>query len=249
MCTFTAAPPFENWRQLKRPSMIHRAGKILSRIWAVDSGPYGLLILLFVTIFVLAPLLSARMVSPFIFEIAFALILVLGAFNVTSRTSVRGIALLLAVLSVVTGRMELPFSERAVEAADMLLSAGMLAAFTVLMIKQFLVRGREPAHRIAGAVAIYLLIGLIWARLYQVVELASPGAFRVPAGESPNSATLAYFSFVTLATLGYGDIAPVNIVARDLAVLEAIMGQLYLVILISRLVTEGVGKSAKGQDG
>jgi hypothetical protein len=98
-------------------------------------------------------------------------------------------------------------------------------------------------------VAVYLLLGLIWARLYQVVELASCGAFRVPVGESPSGASLAYFSFVTLATLGYGDIALVNIVARDLAVLEAIMGQLYLLILISRLVAEGVEKSEKGQDG
>ena len=229
--------------------MIQRVSKVLSRFWAVDSGPYGLLILLFGTIFVLAPLLSARIVSPFILEIAFALILVAGAFNVSSRTSIRGLALLLAVLSVVIDKVGLPFSEKAVVAADMVLSAGMLAVFTVLMIKRFLVRGREPAHRIAGAVAVYLLLGLIWTRLYQVVELASPGAFRVPVGESPNGASLAYFSFVTLATLGYGDISPVNIVARDLAVLEAIMGQLYLVILISRLVAEGVGKSEKGKDG
>jgi hypothetical protein len=229
--------------------MIQSVSKILSRIWAVDSGPYGLLILLFGTIFVLGPLLSARMVSSFILDIALALILVAGAFNVTSRASVRWLSLLLAVLSVVINRLGLPFSERAVVAADMVLSAGIFVGITVLMIKRFIVRGCEPAHRIAGAVAVYLLLGLIWTRLYQVVELASPGAFRVPEGESPNSANLAYFSFVTLATLGYGDISPVNILARDLAVLEAITGQLYLVILISRLVTEGVEKSEKRKGG
>jgi hypothetical protein len=219
----------------------------LSRLWAVDSGPYGLLGLVFGTIFVLAPLLSARMVSPFILEIALALILVAGAFNVTSRASVRGLALVLAVLSVVMDKLGLPFSERAVVAAGMVVSAGIFVGITVLMIKRFIIRGCEPAHRIAGAVAVYLLLGLIWTRLYQFVELVSPGAFRVPDGESPNSASLAYFSFVTLATLGYGDISPINIVARDLAVLEAIMGQLYLVILISRLVSEGVEKSQNGQ--
>jgi hypothetical protein len=229
--------------------MIRRAGKILTGIWAADSSPYGLLVLLVGTIFVLAPLLSGGVVSPFIVEIAFALILVVGAFKVTSRTSIRGLALLLAVLSVTTGKLKLPFAESTVAAADMLLSAGMLAAFTVLMGKQFLIRGRHPVQRIAGAVSIYLLLGLIWTRLYQLVELASPGAFRLPSGESPNSATLGYFSFVTLATLGYGDISPVNIVARDLAVLEAIMGQLYLVILISRLVTEGVEKKKEKNEG
>lgn len=229
--------------------MIQKAGNLLSRIWAAESSPYGLLVLLLGTIFVLAPLLSARMVSPYILELAFALIMVVGAFSVTSRKSLRGLALLLAVLSVLTGRLELPISERAAKFADIAFSEAMFAAFAGLMIKQFLVKGRKPAQRIAGAVSIYLLLGLIWARLYEVVELASPGAFRIPAGESANSANLAYFSFVTLATLGYGDVAPVNIVARDLAILEAIMGQLYLVILISRLVTEGVEKSQQGQDG
>jgi hypothetical protein len=229
--------------------MIGRAGKILAGIWTAESGPYGLLVLLFGTIFVLAPLLSARMVSPFIVEIAFALILVVGAFNVTSRATVRGLALLLALLHVVPRRLDLPFAEKAVAAADMVLSAGMIAAFTGLMVKQFLVRGRDPAQRIAGAVSIYLLLGLLWTRLYQLVELASPGAFRFPAGESANSTTLAYFSFVTLATLGYGDISPVNTFARDLAVLEAITGQLYLVILISRLAAEGMEKKKeKGED-
>ena len=219
------------------------ARKILSRIWAAESAPYGLLILLFGTIFVLAPLLSARMVSPFILEIAFALILVAGAFNVSSRASVRGLVLVLAVLSLVAGWLAPASSRSVVVAADMVLSTGMLAVFTLLMVKHFLLRGLDPMKRIAGAVSVYLLFGLIWARLYQFVEMASPGAFRVPEGETVNGASLTYFSFVTLATLGYGDISPINIVARDLAVLEAIMGQLYLVILISRLVSEGVEKA------
>ena len=85
--------------------MIHSAGRIPPRIWAEHSGPYRLLILLFVTIFVPAPLISARMVSQFILEIAFALILVAGAFNVTSRAPARGLALVLAVLSVVIGKL------------------------------------------------------------------------------------------------------------------------------------------------
>ena len=226
-----------------------RITKIISSVWAADANPYGLLILLVVTIFVLAPLVSARMVPLFFLKIAFALILVAGVFQVIARASVRGLALLLAVMSLGIGKLGLPFAETTIEAADMVLSEGMLVVFTVLMIKQFLPRGREPSQRIAGAVSIYLMLGLIWARLYQMVELASPGAFRVPDGGSPDSANMAYFSFVTLATLGYGDISPVNLVARNLAILEAIVGQLYLVILISRLVTEGVEKSQNGPVG
>ncbi len=226
--------------------MIPRVIKILSGLWSADSNPYGLLILLFVTIFVLAPLVSAQMVSLLFLKIGFSLIVVVGAFKVTARAWVRGLAVLLAALSLAMGRLGLPFAERTIEAADMLLSEAILVTFTVLMTKQFLPRGREPAQRIAGAVSIYLLLGLIWARLYQLVELVSPGAFLLPDSESLNTANLVYFSFVTLATLGYGDISPVDIVARTLAILEAIMGQLYLVILISRLVAEGVEKPEQG---
>lgn len=228
--------------------MIHRVHKLLSRFWEPDSGPYALLVLLFLTVFVLSPLLSAHLVLPFILQIAISLILVVGAFNVSSRTSLRTLALILALLSVVTGRLGLPFSQRVLEAINILLSVGMLATFALLTIKRFLPRERPAAHRIAGAVAVYLLVGLIWARLYEVVEMVSPGAFRIPEGETLNSANLTYFSFVTLATIGYGDIAPINIVARNLSVLEAIMGQLFLVILISRLVSEGSAQSRKEQD-
>jgi hypothetical protein len=225
--------------------MIRSAGKFLSGFWEPESGPYALLVLLFCTAFVLSPLLSAHMVVPFVLDCAFALTIVAGAFNVSSHRSVRMIAVVLAALSIVGGRLGLSTSQRVVEVLDLALYVAMFAVFTLLMVKRFLPVGRPPAHRIAGAVTIYLLIGLMWAKLYQLVELLSPGAFRVPEGESIDHASLGYFSFVTLATLGYGDISPVNIVARDLSVLEAIIGQLYLVILISRLVSEGSSQSGK----
>ncbi|MHC1730319.1 MAG: potassium channel family protein [Syntrophobacteraceae bacterium] len=133
-------------------------------------------------------------------------------------------------------------------AVDILVSVGVLSCLALLMARQFLASVRASAHRIAGAVAIYLLLGLIWTRMYQLVELVSPGSFRIHEGETLNAGSLAYFSFVTLATLGYGDIVPTHIVARDLAVLEAIMGQLYMVILISRLVSEGSAKHPRLKD-
>ena len=222
---------------------MRRAGKALSGFWAVEGGPYGLLILMIGTIFLLEPLTSAGVVRPLFLKFAFALVLVVGAFNVSSRTSHRCLALVLAVVSVFTDKLGLSLSQEAALAVEILISFGMLAAFTVLLIKRFLPRGIDAAHRVAGAVAVYLLLAIMWARLYQLVELLSPGAFRVPQGESLTISNLTYFSFVTLATLGYGDISPVNVVARNLAVLEGIIGQLYLVILISRLVSEGVVRS------
>jgi hypothetical protein len=225
--------------------MIRQAAKLLSRFWAPEKGPYALLILLFLTIFVITPLLSAGIVMPVILHTTFWLVILAGAFNVSSRRSVRLLALIVALLSVASRWVGLSLAEDTIREADIIFSLAMLSIFTLLMIKSFLVTGRPWADRIAAAVTVYMMLGLIWARLYEAVGLLFPNAFRLPEGETLNLAVMVYYSFVTLATLGYGDIAPVNIIARNLAVLEAITGQLYLVILISRLVSERLANSGE----
>jgi voltage-gated potassium channel Kch len=225
--------------------MKHRIRKLVPHFWSPDSGPYALLILLLVTAFVLTPLLSARLVSSFIVEVAFLLVLISGAFSLSSKTSVRSVVLVFASLLAAVQWLRVTVSGKAIAAAGILLSVGGLVFLVVLIFAGFIVKGR---HRIVGAVTVYLLLGLVWAQLFEVVEVLNPGAFRTQEGEALNLASLTYFSFVTLATMGYGDISPINIVARNLAVLEAVTGQLFLVILISRLVAEGSGKSEKDQD-
>lgn len=99
--------------------------------------------------------------------------------------------------------------------------------------------GRINYHRIIGAILLYLLIAMAFASLYLLIGLRVPGAFANLAIEDSPALTsaLIYFSCVTLTTVGYGDITPVYPLARSLANLEAIVGQLYPAILIGRLVT------------
>jgi len=104
--------------------------------------------------------------------------------------------------------------------------------------------GRVDAEKISAAVCVYLLLGVVWQDLYTLVDTLIPGSF--------NSAVLAgkdylYFSFITLSTLGYGDITPVNGPAQALAYMEALVGQLYLTILVARLV--GLYIAYAGPDG
>jgi hypothetical protein len=97
-------------------------------------------------------------------------------------------------------------------------------------------RGPITARRIQGAIAVYLLLGFIWAQAYELVALWHPGAF-TGAVHGRGSLPWTYFSFVTLTTMGYGDIMPVHPLARAVAVLEALTGQLYLAIMLARLVS------------
>ncbi|MGR9085929.1 MAG: ion channel [Gammaproteobacteria bacterium] len=91
---------------------------------------------------------------------------------------------------------------------------------------------------IYGAMCVYLLMGLIWAILYGLIFQFLPGSFNGIEGVDGKAPmdTLLYYSFVTLASLGYGDITPVSPLARTLAYLEAIGGQLYIAIMLAGLV-------------
>ncbi len=87
--------------------------------------------------------------------------------------------------------------------------------------------------------AVYLLIGLIWGHLYVVLDGMWPGslAFATPSlSEESKLGACVYFSYVTLTTLGYGDIQPVTAQARSLALSEAVLRQLYLAALVARIV-------------
>ncbi len=97
-------------------------------------------------------------------------------------------------------------------------------------------RGPITTRRIQGAIAVYLLLGFIWAQAYELLALWHPGAF-TGAVDGSGPLPWTYYSFVTLTTMGYGDIMPVHPLARAAAVLEALTGQLYLAIMLARLVS------------
>jgi hypothetical protein len=113
----------------------------------------------------------------------------------------------------------------------------------VLMISWILVlhifRRARPitAVTIQAAIAVYLLFGLGWANAYLLVMQRNPHSFHSTVGlSSSSSVEWYYYSYVTLTTLGYGEITPLTRVARALATGEAVTGQLYLAVLIARLI-------------
>jgi hypothetical protein len=108
-------------------------------------------------------------------------------------------------------------------------------AMAALVLAGVLAEGRVDSERICAALCVYLLAGIAFGGLFAALEAVAPGSL---AGAGPIDLDGAvYFSFVTLATLGYGDIAPAASATRALAVLEAVFGQLYLAVLIARLVS------------
>jgi hypothetical protein len=126
--------------------------------------------------------------------------------------------------------------------ALLFISLVLVAIYTTVFKK-----GRVDSEKLAGAVCVYLLIGLAFSLLYTLVAVVTPNAFSVTSNiqdrfQDPASslhtieAAFIYFSFVTLTTLGYGDISPVSPMAQTIAWIEAVVGQLFIGVTIARLV-------------
>lgn len=104
--------------------------------------------------------------------------------------------------------------------------------------RQIVLSNEISVNRLIGAICIYLLLGTIWAIAYTTVEIVSPGSFNgiELSGDSGWDSRWIYFSFVTLTTLGYGEITPASNAARTLAFAEAICGVFYLAVMVAGLV-------------
>ncbi|MBS1246142.1 MAG: Ion transport 2 domain protein [Proteobacteria bacterium] len=225
--------------------MKHRIGDSLLQFWAADRGLSLFLALLVAVVFVLPVFGRAGPFGSLAGDIAFSALLVAGALSLPERRWLRwavppfaAIALLIRWASVATASDDLTAWRELSTLVTLLL-------FTAVVAGQVYRNGPVTHHRILGAVAVYLLLGLSWASAYAFLHQLRPDAFAGALGETPIPQTWIYYSFITLATVGYGDITPVHPVARSLAIAEALTGQLYLAITLAHLVALRVGRHGK----
>lgn len=117
----------------------------------------------------------------------------------------------------------------------------------VAILRRIIVHRVVTQATMYGALCVYLLLGMLFATLYMFVDLVEAGAFYAQI-DDPTPFDNTYFSFVTLATLGYGDLSPATETGRSLAILEAIIGQIFLVTAVARVVSSlGADRTATAE--
>jgi hypothetical protein len=200
----------------------------------------ALTIMLAVLLFVVGPLQAAGIAEAHHFGIAFGLVLVATVF-IVSGSGMAVAAILVGVALVLLSTVHRLIRPSAVDiyldAAAWLITGITLG---IVVARAVFAPGKVTFHRVIGAVLLYLNIGLVFVALYCFVALRIPNAFTGLGPLQDNLAVagnLIYFSFVTLTSVGYGDIVPLHPFARGLANVEAIIGQLYPATLLARLVT------------
>jgi hypothetical protein len=217
---------------------------VLARFWADDKGLSVFCALLLVVVFVVPPLVAPGSGRNVVGDLLYALLLLSGVRALGEPRLAKSVLMpvALAALAVDLGSWIVPVPQPWVLGMGLL----SLALFLVVVLGLTLRAGPVNAHRLLGGVAAYLLLGVIWAYAYALVGLVRPDAFSGPVDTVDGPRALYYFSFVTLTTVGYGDVLPVAPGARSLAMLEAVTGPLYLAILIARLVSQA---SPPGREG
>jgi len=204
-----------------------------------DPSLTGLLVLQLLVIFVADPLAAegfalARSVTGVLVLIAMILVVALSRRHLAILAVCASLATIVA--SFVFQPVMMPTN------AALLRRGGEVLAFgvaTLVVLRAVVAPGPVTMSRLQGAIVVYLCIASLFAALFGIIWELSPTAFShlaTPVGGPRETATLMYFSLATLTTVGFGDIVPVEPFARSLAVLEAAVGQVYMVMLVARLV-------------
>ena len=206
----------------------------LFRSGQVPRPRYGSLLLILVVTYLLSAFTSGRLVDTVQVVLFLAVVLIALRNGRFQRKTVQILAVGLLLGSGVSAILRIVDDSGDGGALASLWTAMILALAVILIVWQVVSQPRITGQSIYGVLSAYMIIGLIFSAVY-VAMWKFGGPFFVP-GESANTQTFQYFSFTTLTTLGYGDFTAAGDGGRAVAVLEAIVGQMFLATLVARLV-------------
>jgi hypothetical protein len=171
-------------------------------------------------------------------ELTLSITLVISLWSLQSSRSVFYVGIGAVVINILATIGWLVFESNPANAVSRVSGLVFLSLSISGALVQVFRQDRVDLNKVVGALCIYLLIGAIFALLFQLLEDFLPGSFEGLEGHEGSALPwrFVYFSFVTLSTLGYGDVLPLTIYAETLAVVEAVLGQFYLAILVAGLV-------------
>lgn len=209
------------------------------------AGNYAFLLSGLLILFLLMPLLTtfpALAQNAFLMrislQISYSSLMLLGIWGLRRDRNLFRYGLALALLSVIFTIVNIFYNSIAIEIGSDIVILLFSTGSAVIAAKHVFGASKVDRNLLFGAMCVYLLMGLIWAILYGVIFQFLPGSFHGMEGVNGKAPmdTLLYYSFVTLASLGYGDITPIEPLARTLAYMEAISGQFYIAVMLAGLV-------------
>jgi Ion channel len=234
-----------------------------------DQNPHNRFVILFVSlvfVFMLVPVWlfifpdTNQSVLSLMIEIPLLITLVSATYAVSNNRKLFYIGAVLGCSSLITNVVTMIQAGDAIYAVSLVVNMIFFAFIITQGLRHLFQVQIVTVDTIAASLCVYILMALLWASFYTLQELHHPGSFKLPDSyrngseefTDAASSIATYYSLVTITTLGYGDITPVSQVARSSSSFQAVIGQLYLVVLVARLVgiysANGQGSQEKSDD-
>ncbi|MEM9071968.1 MAG: potassium channel family protein [Myxococcota bacterium] len=175
--------------------------------------------------------------APVLLHLFFVTSLAIAAASVAGQGTVRFSVYALGIVAFSSGWAAIWFPLRPVQLLVFASHLGFFSLVCMNVLRHLFRRSTVGKNELYAVCCVYLLAGIAWAFLFAFIHTFVPESFDLTRGSGDEFGDLLYFSLVTLATIGYGDIVPLSKFARMAAVLEALFGQVFLAILVARLVT------------
>jgi hypothetical protein len=177
-------------------------------------------------------------------------VLAIGVGSLRGAGRLFHVAIFLVVAGIILSILSVALDNDALHIISELTLFVFLLLATFNAMRQVAIGNDISLNRIVGAVCVYLLLGVMWSIAYSVLEYSQPGSFKgLTELASPAwNPDWIYFSFVTITTLGYGDITPLTQTARSLSFAEAIVGQFYIAVLVAGLVSAYISARQDNSD-
>ena len=217
-----------------------------NHIQKLHDARFLVLLVLILFMLVLAPFLDVFIQTRIMMDVFLTAIFILIIYTIQLKRYQTIIALALA-LPLIISTWSVYFVDIKTVSLLTRIFGALFFAYAAINILRIIAKSEEVTREtIFAAIVAYLLIALMWAFLYMILELASPGSFSFPDwGSRGETMQFEYLSFVTITTLGYGDITPVTDQASALVIIEAVVGQIYLVVLVAWLVGMHVSQRSR----
>ncbi len=220
----------------------------------INKWRFQLLLLVMLSLYAVVPFFERRLLT----DLVSTAVLIFAVSSVSEKARLLLVFSVLAITAISAKWYAFYFPSYAIAVVVNLLDLLFLILVVTAILAHVFRSRRITRETIAGAICAYLLIGAMWANVFSIVEYVMPGSFidtsiEADAASGPEpirdqANRFTYFSLVTLTTLGYGDITPVTQPAKNLAALEAIFGQLYLAVLIARLIGRQIQAGEENED-
>lgn len=207
-----------------------------------QASRFMILLISLLLLLCISPFLEELSGLHFALNISYSVVLVSSLFALSHKKWIVGLSTALVVPMFLMAW--LPFRFPGKEPLAMLIAIFYFTLVVVVIFRHVFRTTIVDRETILAAMVIYMGIGVVWSYFYQILEFSVPGSFSLPAASPADLRnTFYYFSFTTLTTLGFGDITPLSEQARGLAIVEAVTGQIYLTVMVARLVGMHISQS------